>query len=478
MLGYEPSEFEGNIKTWEKLLHPDDKEITTNALNEHFENKTPIYETEHRLKQKSGEYLWILDRGKVISRDREGKPLRMTGCHTDISERKILEEQLRKLAQAVEQSSESIVITDHDAKIEYVNQAFIDHTGFSREEAIGANPRTQNSGKTPPETYVAMWDALTHGRTWKGVFYNKKKDGTPYTEFAVISPIRQENGTITHYVAVKEDITEKEKLGKELDDHRNHLEKLVKERTVDLTEARDIAETANRAKSKFLSTMSHELRTPLNAVLGFGDLLKGQHFGELNPKQGEHVDHILSSGKHLLALINDILNIAKIDSGAETVDVEAVSIEEYFTNAVAVMSSQFDKKHIKVTTDIASAATMIDGDQKKLKQIMLNLLSNALKYTPEKGRVDIRAKKNKDYVRISVTDNGIGIDKKDHKVLFDEFMQVDRKRDENLGGTGIGLALTRKLVELHGGEIGVDSELGKGSTFWFTIPDKNLLNVT
>ena len=248
------------------------------------------------------------------------------------------------------------------------------------------------------------------------------------------------------------------------------LEQTIKETEI----ARAAAEKANASKSQFLSTMSHELRTPLNAILGFSDLLKRQHFGELNPKQAGHVAHILTSGQHLLDLINDLLDIAKIDAGALALDLEVLSVEEHLANAVALMSAQFGKKEIEVKIHIDPAVTTLTGDPRKFKQIMLNLLSNAVKYTPEKGRVDIRAEPGEGHVRISVTDTGIGIEKEDQDKVFDEFLQVDRVRDENLGGTGIGLALTRRLVELHGGEIGVDSTPGKGSTFWFTLPLKSI----
>lgn len=181
---------------------------------------------------------------------------------------------LRKLSLAIEQSSESIVITTLDGAIEYVNDAFLQVTGYSRDELIGKNPRVLHSGQTPPETYAAMLAALTQGQSWKGEFHNRKKDGTEYIEFAIISPLRQPDGSISHYVAVKDDITEKKRIGIELDQHRNHLQELVAQRTAELTAARQQAETANQAKSTFLANMSHEIRTPMNAVIGLTHLMK------------------------------------------------------------------------------------------------------------------------------------------------------------------------------------------------------------
>lgn len=247
----------------------------------------------------------------------------------------------------------------------------------------------------------------------------------------------------------------------------------LKESIKNLEAAQYRLKTANKHESQFLSSMSHELRTPLNAVIGFTDLLSGQYFGQLNEKQLSYVSQIDKSGKHLLDLINDLLDIAKIDAGATWLELEEFNPSECLL-AVDLMRPQFKKKELEVHTFLDPAFDKMTADRRKFKQIMLNLLSNAYKYTPRNGKIIVRIVKEEKSAKIMVTDTGIGIDKADQDNIFKEFHQTNQARDEGLGGTGIGLSLTRRLVQIHGGEIGVKSDLGKGSTFWFTLPFKTL----
>lgn len=273
------------------------------------------------------------------------------------------------------------------------------------------------------------------------------------------------------------EIDERKKIENELHKERNNLEQIVQMRTKELSallkKTEDVnlrLEEANRTKSRFLSSISHELRTPLNGILGFTDLLRGQFFGKLNEKQLDYINQIDNSGNHLLALINDLLDITKIDSGAMALEPEVIDTENLIQSILSMMSIQFKKKNIPLSYSLEPATSSLVADLRKCKQIMFNLLSNALKFTPESGRVSIKISRIGSWVKTEVSDTGIGIEKDKIAHLFSEFYQVDKARDEQLGGTGIGLALTRRLVELHKGEIGVESEPGKGSTFWFTLP--------
>lgn len=251
-------------------------------------------------------------------------------------------------------------------------------------------------------------------------------------------------------------------------------EKALDVRTRELVETNLQLQEANRGKSRFLSAMSHELRTPLNAVLGFADLLKGKFFGMLNEKQYGYVSQIEKSGQHLLLLINELLDIAKIDSGTAELHLEEFDPKEYLMGTVELMQPQFDKKGLDVSVSHEPSLTIMTGDRRRCNQIMLNLLSNAIKYTPENGKIKLRFLQHEGQAKFMVSDTGLGIDPDEQEKIFSEFHQADRARDASLGGIGIGLALTRRLVEMHGGEIGVTSILGKGSTFWFTLPLKPL----
>ncbi|MBK1721634.1 PAS domain S-box protein [Thiocystis violacea] len=235
MLGYCLEELQPvTYATWERLCHPRDLVLAKQALERHFAGETPYYEIEMRLRHKDGGYVWVLDRGRVVERDAYGHPLRATGTHLDVSVRKRSEEQLRQLSLAVDQSPASIVITDLEGCIQYVNPAFTQVSGYSREEAVGQNPRLLSSGRTPAAVHAQLWETLARGEVWRGEFCNRRKDGGEYVELAIISPVRQPDGQVTHYLAVKEDITEKKRVEQELEHYRLNLEELVETRTAEL----------------------------------------------------------------------------------------------------------------------------------------------------------------------------------------------------------------------------------------------------
>jgi signal transduction histidine kinase/ActR/RegA family two-component response regulator len=269
--------------------------------------------------------------------------------------------------------------------------------------------------------------------------------------------IERESGKERIILLAIEDITEKKKLEREV-----------------LT-AKDVAEVATRVKSDFLANMSHELRTPLNSIIGFSEVLEDELLGALNPSQREDVQYIHKAGKHLLSLINDILDLAKVESGKMQLEVGRVSLKGLLESMLAMHREKASRRGVSIDLQMETVADMtIETDERKLKQILFNLLSNAVKFTPDGGSVRILARMlpGAKEIEISVEDTGIGIKPEDIQKLFMEFSQLDSVYDKEYGGTGLGLALTKKLVEMQGGRIRVVSEFGKGSIFTFVLPVK------
>lgn len=520
---------------------------------------------------------------KLASRESEAG---LTGVLDDAA-------QLRKLAQAVEQSPDSVIITNLTAEIEYVNEAFVAKTGYSREESIGRNLNMLHSDNTPPENYAALRQAMQHGLTWKGELCNRRKDGSEYTGFANIAPLRQTDGNITHYVVVEEDITERKLNGQELTRYRHRLEELVTEKTAEARRqaqslralidniphmawlkdrdgrlmvvnrayaqptgmttdeligktdldlwprevaeryreddlevmqtrrqktveepivnlpdtlyetfkapildadgtvlgsvgfSRDIkpqrqmeaelarrateAEAATRAKSAFLANMSHEIRTPMNAIVGFTHLLRR---GVTTADQEDKLRKIKAAADHLLGVINDVLDLSKIEASKLVLEKTDFELEAVLTNISGMVLDRVHAKGLELIIDADLGLGMVNGDASRLGQGLLNYLSNAVKFT-ERGTVIIRTRllektASDMLVRFEVCDSGIGIAPEHLPRMFQAFEQADTSTTRRFGGTGLGLAITRRLARLMGGDAGVESTVGVGSTFWMT----------
>jgi len=244
---------------------------------------------------------------------------------------------------------------------------------------------------------------------------------------------------------------------------RKKFEEKLKKHTAEI-------EIANKSKSDFLANMSHELRTPLNAIIGFSELLKDEMIGQLLPKQKNYITDIFLSGKHLLSLLNDILDLSKIEAGKMTLDLEKTELPLLFESSLSIVKERALKHNIKLNLDIKEDVRQIYVDTRKLKQVIYNLLSNAVKFTPDGGRIYVKVKKVSKLLEFSVTDTGIGISKEDITRLFQPFVQLESSLNRKHKGTGLGLSLVKRIVELHGGSVEVKSELGKGSCFTVRIP--------
>jgi two-component system sensor histidine kinase/response regulator len=347
-----------------------------------------------------------------------------------------------------------LVITSIEGVIEFVNPVFTSLTGYDKSEVIGQNARIMASGQLKISHYRKLWDTILAGKTWKGEFINKKKNGEIYWELASISPILNDSGEILNFVKICEDIT--------------HIKKLEK----DLKEAKDKAEAANIHKNNFLANISHEIRTPMNGITGFAELLKKPN---LNAEmKNKYVNIINNSSQTLLNLIDDIIDISKIEAGEIRLNKKEVHIRELLIDLHTLYNRiKHERKRprteIRLNMPPLDHSPVILTDQHRLRQILNNLINNALKFT-ENGSVEFGYNIRNDKLEFFIKDTGIGIQEGKQDLIFTRFRQVDENIARKYGGTGLGLAISKGLVELLDGKIWLKSKPGKGTTFYFTIP--------
>jgi len=595
-LGYEQNEVPARIESWEKLIHPEDAPRVFEALQEHFTGRTPVYQCENRLRKKSGEYRWNLDRGKVIEWDENGKPARMVGCDLDISEQKATENALResehRLNIHLQNTPVGAISWDLDFRVTDWNPAAETIFGYSRSEAMGKRAHelilcedvkeevddifrdllsekggalstndnmTRDGRRITCEWYntaikddrgrVVSMASLVNDATERkrieeelkrqnglitslfdsipDIIFLKDAEGVylgcnpPFADFVgkskkkiigktdydlfdketadffrnhdkrmfercetrhneewitypdgrkilidtLKTPYLRQDGELLGIIGISRDITE-------LYNHRLHLENLVEDRTTELNRANAELTKANRLKDEFLANMSHELRTPLTSILGMSEALIEQVYGPLNEKQLGSLKHLNSSGDHLLNLINDILDLSKMDAGKMELEMETVSVEALCRSSLQMIQEMADKKELKVNLSHDISVDHFRADTLRIKQILVNLLMNAVKFTPEGGKVglDVNCDPHRNKIEFTVWDTGIGIPDEDIDKLFTPFVQLDGSFTRAHKGTGLGLALVYKLTELHGGSVTVVSEAGKYSRFTVALP--------
>ncbi len=454
-LGYAPEEI-GKL-TAQDITHPDDRQASREWIGKLMAGEVDSYQIEKRFVTKNASSFWAHLSASAI-KEENGRTSRIVGVVTDISERRRSEEEIRQLSEAIRQTTESIVITDRAARIEYVNDAYLKNTGYSREELLGRNSRLLQSGKTPKATYDALWQALREGRSWSGEFYNQRKDGSEFVELAHISPVRDAAGKIGRYVAAKRDITQAKRIEAEL------------------LQAKMQAEAANSAKSQFLAAMSHEVRTPMNGILGMAQVLLAPGI-----KEAERLDYartILASGQTLLRLLNDLLDLARIESGKLELEANEMLPEQIMGQTRSLFAQSARAKGLGIESDWSGPLARYLGDSHRLEQMLANLVGNAIKFTHQ-GTIRIEAREiscdaDSATLEFAVSDSGIGIAQDKLALLFEAFSQVDGSTTRRYGGTGLGLSIVRTLARLMGGEVGVQSEPGVGSRFWFRIRAQRL----
>ncbi len=384
-----------------------------------------------------------------------GNPLPEGGfvaTHTDITEAKRAEEALRTLSRAVEQSPVSVIITDPRGNIDYVNPKFVEVCGYTLDEVRGLNPRVLKSGQTPDTVYSDLWKTIAAGGTWEGDLQNRKKNGDLYWERASISPIRSPDGTILHFLAVKEDITAR----KASEDA--------------LVAAMQAAEDANRAKTVFLSHMSHELRTPLTAVLGYTEIMSGEMAGPLPPYHADFVTAIADSGRHLLSIIDEVLDISRIELGSYRIVHAPADLATIARECVGMLCPQCIAKDVELRLEAAGEMPQTT-DARAIRQILINLLGNAVKYTEAGGHISVTLDRAGGAPRFTIADTGCGIPADKLSRIFEPFQRVDPLRADTARGVGLGLAICRRIVDLLGGTIAIESTPGKGTTVTVVLRD-------
>ncbi|MBF0158037.1 MAG: response regulator [Magnetococcales bacterium] len=458
MLGYQPGDIEPHVRSWQKLVHPDDVGLVLEVLDAHLYGVTPMYETEHRLRTRGGDWIWVLDRGKVVQYTNDGKPLRMVGTHQDITERKRMEAELRRNEKKYRDLTERVPVgiyklrwqQDGNRSFDYVSQPFCELLGLDHDAIM------QDAGRAFTRVYAKEKDQFMQLNQyvranqmpflWEGRFWVGEQLRWLHIQSF---PILQDNGDSV-WDGVVIDITER---------------KLFEQ---SLKKARKEAEDANQAKSRFLATMSHEIRTPLNTILGVGEVLAAST--RLSDKEKNLLDVSNKAGMTLLTLINDILDLSKIEAGQLHLEDGVFDPALETRQTVAFVTEAATQKGLQLTCSLATDLPLqVRGDVHRWRQVLLNLLNNAIKFT-EQGSIVVRVAAWADEkLYCSVTDSGIGIEKELCYTIFQPFIQAENSTTRRFGGTGLGLSICRQLVRKMGGKIWVESQKATGSVFHFTV---------
>lgn len=456
IFGYKPEEIISILEVKDFVLEEDRKKVEEN-INKRLSGNFQTLNYSFRGLKKDNSLVDVEVMGSFTIFN--GRPA-VIGTLLDATQRSKNDKEIKKLSRAVEQSPASIIITDTYGNIEYVNSKFTEITGYSFDEVIGKNPRIFRYGDTPKSYYENLWKTIKSGEEWHGEFLNKKKNGELFWEFASISPVKDNDGRIINFLAVKEDIT-----------NRKNIEE-------ELRIAKDKAEEMNQLKSAFLANMSHELRTPMVAVLGYSEILKNEIS---SPDLRDMAIEIYESSRRFMNTLNLILDLSRIESNKEVMNLIEVDIVTVVKEEFEFFKNLARRKNLQIITDLPEKPIITLLDERMLRQVISNVTSNAIKFT-NKGSVSLSIKwvteeSGKEYFIIKISDTGIGIPKHNQSIIFDAFRQVSEGLNRTFEGSGLGLTVSKKFVEMMNGQIDFESEFEKGSMFTIKIPVTRRLGI-
>jgi len=451
-----------NMSTWTSKVHPDDLTHSSQLLERHFDSESESYECELRLKHKNGDWVWVLDSGRLVERDQNGYPIRMIGTLLDISKRKeaeaIQKQSEQRFFNLFEASDDAMLLIGNSAFVK-CNAAAAEMFGYVGEEELlmrppgVLSPDKQSDGQNSDDKAREMIQLALDNGVHRFEWLHQKKNGDvfPVEVSLALAPMLVKGQTVIH--CILRDLT------------------FFKQAQLDLVKAKETAEIANKTKGEFLANMSHEIRTPMNGVIGMTELLLDH---QLDSEQKNRALTIKRSAESLLTIINDILDFSKIEAGKldlEILDFDLGMLLEDIADTLMVRAAEKELEFICSVNPLLPQ--WYKGDPGRIRQILINLIGNAIKFTSN-GEVAINYQllqkdKEQPILRFEVSDTGIGLNKEQQGKLFQKFSQADGSTTRKFGGTGLGLAISKQLVEMMGGEIGIESELGKGATFWFTL---------
>lgn len=456
-LGYEVGEWSNSPLEWTTRIHPDDYDRVLGADTAHFDGKTRAVEVEYRLRAKDASYRWIHDRGKVVQWDANGGHVRMIGTHIDITERKRAEEKLEESEElfrsVMESSTVGMIIEEINGVRVKGNAAMARFFGYTEEEFANVTPFDVSYPEDIPELRERRAELISG----KVAFFQRErryihKNGHTIWGLLNVTLMCDATGQAKYLISQLPDITER---------------KLAEE---ELRATKELAEAASRAKSEFLAMMSHEIRTPMNGILGYAELLRSTR---IDAEQLDYVSTIAGSGRALLRIIDDILDFSRIESGQVVLDEVEFQPGALVREVAALLAPQAASKGIEIQTEIDDRCLEVRGDQGRVRQVLINLAGNAVKFTSE-GFVSLGLRVGaisggRVALEFTVRDTGEGIAEEKVREIFEPFRQADSSVTRKYGGTGLGLAISRRFVELMGGSLTVESAPGAGSCFTCTL---------